>query len=111
MVSFTTSPVTQIDVVAENRASGKEVQFPSAEDIGSAKRRVPIKIEIRKLSGIKQTDLSLILFGINIITCLSYKRMNELLMKIQCNKPTAIITQVLIMYAFVGFIKTGFQGF
>jgi hypothetical protein len=45
--------VTQIDVVAENRASGKEVQFPSAEDIGSAKRRVPIKIAIRKLSGIK----------------------------------------------------------
>jgi hypothetical protein len=49
-------------VAAVNSASSKGVQVPDAEDTGSAKSTVPIRIAARKLSGIKCIDESLNFF-------------------------------------------------
>ena len=45
-----------------NRASSMGVQLPEAEETGSAKRTVPIRMAARKLSGIRYIDDSLIFF-------------------------------------------------
>jgi len=51
-VGSVTSPVTQVDVVAVNRASIYGTAFPLVELIGSAKRKLPINITRRKLNSI-----------------------------------------------------------
>ena len=61
-MSTTTSPVTHTDVAEVNSASENGVQLPEAEDMGSAKSTVPIRIAARKLSGIKCIDESLNFF-------------------------------------------------
>ena len=59
-VSTTTSPVTHTDVVAVNSAVKIPVLSPSAVANGSIKRRVPKKIAIKKLKGIKRSGAILI---------------------------------------------------
>jgi len=51
-VGSVTSPVTQVEVVAVNRASIYGTAVPLVELIGSAKRTLPIKITRRKLNSI-----------------------------------------------------------
>ena len=51
-VGTTTSPVTQVDVVAVKRASIKAAGFPSAELMGSESKNAPVRIVTKKLSNI-----------------------------------------------------------
>ena len=52
-VGKVTSPVTQVAVVAVNRASMYDTEIPSAELMGRTRRILPIKIAKRKLNIIK----------------------------------------------------------
>ena len=47
-VGITTNPVTQVAVVAVNKASQKEAALPCAELIGNDRKNVPVKIVSRK---------------------------------------------------------------
>ena len=62
-VGRVTSPVTQVAVVAVNKASVYDTVFPSAQLIGSDSSRLPIRIVIKKLSNmICVVDNDILLF-------------------------------------------------
>ena len=93
-VGSVTSPVTQVEVVAVNNASGYGTASPLAELIGNAKSALPTRMVARKLSRIICVVESVNFFFLNInISSKKHKGTNVLCSQLV---PSILLITVII---------------